>query len=125
MDISGIEKKVNKTQIPNSASSSVSAPFKEDDFLFEEDKIQNDDVDIVQINNTGGVQAPGTSTSAAQTGKISEAEAIKQGYTCIKSGEELMEFITRNPAGKFMLMCDIDFSTFDFQTMGQSLSSAF
>lgn len=102
MDISGIEKKVNKTQIPNSASSSVSAPFKEDDFLFEEDKIQNDDVDIVQINNTGGVQAPGTSTSAAQTGKISEAEA-----------------------GKFMLMCDIDFSTFDFQTMGQSLSSAF
>lgn len=51
--------------------------------------------------------------------KLTEAEAVAQGYTVIKTAEEFIDKITANKDGKFILANDIDFKDLKNTTIAQ------
>lgn len=56
---------------------------------------------------------------ANATHQLTEEEAIEQGYTVIKTAEELRA-IAGNMSGKFILMADIDLADIDWTPIGNS-----
>lgn len=120
-----IQKPKNVSDIKKPSNTPPIKPEGADDILFDEGGMSVIDTDTVQIQKAKSVETPPPVAPTSEAKSISEAEAIKQGYTCIKSGEDLMKFINENPNGKYILMCDIDFSKFDFQTMGKTQAEAF
>ena len=63
------------------------------------------------VNSYTGVKG---ALSSGKTAIITEADAIKQGYTVIHNASEFMSKINADKDGKFILMGDIDLSTISY-----------
>ena len=57
--------------------------------------------------------------AAAEEAQLTEEDAIAQGYTIIRTAEEL-QAMANNPGGKYILMGDIDLEGYDWTPVGDS-----
>lgn len=69
--------------------------------------------DVEDIDETEGLKVP------KDVDELTEEEAIEQGYTIIKTAEDLAA-MANNPSGKYILMNDIDLSGIDWTPIGSN-----
>ena len=69
-------------------------------------------INAADISQTGSSGSTGGTEGTEGTGILTEAEAIAQGYTIIKTADELNN-IRNNLSGKYILMGNIDLSSYD------------
>lgn len=82
-----------------------------------------------EFNQSAGIIDPNNgiiigSTTGTTFEPISEQEALAQGYTIIKTAQDLQN-INNNLSGKYILMSDIDLSGINWQAIGESYSNSF
>lgn len=70
-----------------------------------------------QVQTTSGVEETSEVTLTNDVTQMTEAEAIAQGYTIIKTAEDLQK-IADNLTGKYIIMNDIDLSDVDWIPIG-------
>ena len=71
----------------------------------------------------GEQQSIATGTFIQEVTPLTEEEALAQGYTIIKTAEDL-DNIRNNLAGKYILMNDIDLSGIEWDSIGEDMYSA-
>ncbi len=87
---------------------------KELDTLEDEIKDTQSEYNIAKAKETQETEA------AQNSSRITEEEALQEGYTIVKTAEDLKS-ISQNPSGKYILMNDIDLSGIDWVPLCQGL----
>ena len=74
-----------------------------------------------QSYETAKTQEAEEAAAVENSGRLTEEEALEEGYTLIKTAEDLRN-IEQNPSGKYILMNDIDLSGIDWVPLCQGIA---
>ncbi len=85
--------------------------------------IENTEYNGIQLFKIEPPQGSATGTFIQEVTPLTEAEALAQGYTLIKTAEDL-DKIRNNLSGKYILMNDIDLSGIDWEPIGDQVYSS-
>ena len=89
------------------------------DLLLEEPKPENTESETPPVTSTPETRGVSSVKTELETEveRLTEEQAIAQGYTVIKTAEDL-KAMKNNPNGKYILMGDIDLSEIDWEPIG-------
>ena len=100
----------------NAIQSEVTARLNECDRI-----VSNTEYNGIKLFGEGASATGGGGEFIQQIDPLTEEEAIRQGYTIIKTADEL-QAINNNLSGKYILMNDIDLSGIDWEPIGDMSS---
>ena len=101
----------------NAIQSEITARLAECDRI-----VSNTEYNGIKLFGEGASSTTGGGEFIQQIDPLTEEEALQQGYTIIKTADEL-QAINDNLSGKYILMSDIDLSGIDWEPIGDANAS--
>ena len=98
----------------NAIQSEITARLAECDRI-----VSNTEYNGIKLFGEGASSTTGGGEFIQQIDPLTEEEALAQGYTIIKTADEL-QAINNNLSGKYILMSDIDLSGIDWEPIGDA-----